>query len=169
MSNSSIKAKRDKKGRFKKASRLPSVAEAMAGKEFPQILRKIPAPHFAKAPRGKRLSFLASIHLWRWVFILLILSLLTLQIAQLGQRLYANYYEAQIKQAEKHAIEGEIAKWENIAKKRPNYRDAYFELAVLTYELNRISETKYYLSKVFALDPNFEPAKEFEKKMRIDK
>ena len=121
--------------------------------ELPQIFRKITA----------RAPFLTSIHLWRWLIVIIILSILALQIVQMGQTLYSNYYESQIILAQKQAIEAEIAKWEKIVMERPNYRDAYFELALLTYQLNRPDETKMYLNKVFELDPNYQPARELEK------
>lgn len=152
-----MQRKRDNKGRFKKASpRLPSFAEATAGKDFPQILRKIPAVQLRWA----------TIHIWRWLIVLVIVSILLLQLVQLGQLLYQNYNEAQVKQAEKQKIEADIARWEKIVEDRPNYRDGYFELAVLTYRLDRIYETRFYLRKVFLLDPNYQPARELEEKLR---
>lgn len=124
-------------------------------RELPQIFRRITA----------RVPFLASIHLWRRLIVLIILSMIVLQIVQMGQRLYSNYYESQLLLAEKQAIEAEIAEWEKIVVERPGYRDGYFELAVLTYQLNRIEETKRYLNGVFELDPNYQPARELEKEI----
>ena len=123
--------------------------------DFPQINRKIPAVSLIGATLSKWFS-------WRLIVVSIIVSLLLLQLTVFGQNLYTRYQEAQVKKAEKLAIEQEITKWENVVRQRPNYRDAYFELAVLTYELGRLSETKYYLGKVFELDPNFEPARELE-------
>ena len=193
MVKSPVKTKIDKKGRFRKTSRLPSSAEATKGRELPQIFRKITAPRTELTssrgfqPRGTSnvpaafdsgvggtflrgnvpaFPTLRTWFNWRFLIILLIVSLLLINLIGFGQNLYSNYQEAQAKQAQKRAIEAEIAKWENVVRQRPNYRDAYFELAVLTYRLNRIEETKGHLNKVFELDPNFKPAKELERLLK---
>lgn len=119
---------------------------------FPQILRKITAKT-----------------LWRWLIALIIVSILLLQLAQLGKTLYQNYYDAQLKQAEKQKLENEISEWKRVVSLRPDYRDAYFELAVLTYRLGRLDETKQYLAKVLELDPNYQPARELEKSLEKGK
>lgn len=71
-----------------------------------------------------------------------------------------------MKQREKQTLEEQIAKWEEVVTKRPDYRDGYLQLALLNYRLDRIYATRFYLKKVFTLDPNFEPARELEKKLR---
>ncbi|MBI2036032.1 hypothetical protein HYT17_00125 [Candidatus Microgenomates bacterium] len=116
---------------------------------FPQIFRKITAKTF-----------------WRMFIILIVASILLFQLGKFGQNLYQTYQRAQTKQAEKQNLEAQIARWQQVAAKRPDFRDAYFELAVLTYRLNRLSEAKYYLNKTLTLDPNFEPARELEKVIR---
>ena len=123
---------------------------------FPQIRRKITAVTLDVNAKT----------IWRWLIILIVLSILILQLVQLGQMLYKNYYDAQLKKAQKRTIEAEIMRWEQIVRDRPNYRDAYFELAVLTYRLGHLEETKKYLARVFELDPNYQPARELEKTLQ---
>lgn len=53
----------------------------------------------------------------------------------------------------------EIQKWEKIVQNKPDYRDGYFQLAVLHYQLYEDKKAKVYLEKVLSLDPNFEPGK----------
>ncbi len=118
----------------------------MASLEFPQIFRKIPAKTA-----------------WRAFLLLIIASILLFQLGKFGQNLYATYQRAKTKQAEKQRLEAQVAKWQEVVAKRADFRDAYFELAVLTYRLNRLPEAKYYLAKTLALDPNFIPARELEK------
>ena len=114
--------------------------------EFPQILRKIPAT----------LS-------WRTVVALLIVSLALSQLVLFAHYLYRDYTDSLLKQAQRKEIEAEIEKWRNVVRERPDYRDAYFELALLTYRLERFGEARFYLRKVFELDPNFEAGRELEK------
>lgn len=120
----------------------------MARVEFPQIRRKI-----------------AALLSWRLLVILLVASILLLHLVLFAQNLYSDYQETKRREAEKQAIEAEIAKWEQVVRQRPNYRDAYFELAVLTYRLGRLAETRFYLRHVFDLDPNFEPARKLEENL----
>lgn len=94
---------------------------------------------------------------------LLIGSILLLHLILFAQNLYSDYQETKRKEVQKQQIEAEIRKWEKIARQRPDYRDAYFELAVLTYRLGRLAETRFYLRRVFELDPNFEAGRELEK------
>jgi tetratricopeptide (TPR) repeat protein len=53
----------------------------------------------------------------------------------------------------------ELAYWQDIARQYSDYRDAYFRVATLQYQLGEISQAKKSLEKVVALDPNFEKAR----------
>jgi tetratricopeptide (TPR) repeat protein len=52
-------------------------------------------------------------------------------------------------------IEETISYWKTVVNKYPDYRDGYFRLSVLSFQVGRDEEAKLYLQKVFALDPNF--------------
>lgn len=56
-------------------------------------------------------------------------------------------------------IEREISKWETVISEKHNYRDAYFRLAVLNYQIYKNEKALQYLDKAMALDPNFEEGK----------
>ena len=43
---------------------------------------------------------------------------------------------------ERLGIENEINFWESISEKYPNYRDAYFKLAVLNYRLKNMKKSR---------------------------
>lgn len=60
---------------------------------------------------------------------------------------------------EPQRINEEIQKWEKIVLAKPDYRDAYFQLAILHYQLYNDKQAKEYLEKTLSLDPNFDPAK----------
>ena len=57
----------------------------------------------------------------------------------------------------------EVKFWEENLSKYPEYRDAYFRLAVLEYELRNFEKSEEYLEKVFKLDPSFKEGKKLEK------
>jgi tetratricopeptide (TPR) repeat protein len=60
-------------------------------------------------------------------------------------------------------IREEIAKWEGVASLYPNYRDAWFRLSILYWQIFDEKKTESALEKVLELDPNFEPAENFRK------
>lgn len=59
----------------------------------------------------------------------------------------------------KQEIENQISKWEKISVQKPNYRDAYFQLAVLNYQIFNNNASRIYLEKAMYLDPNFDEGK----------
>lgn len=61
-----------------------------------------------------------------------------------------------------------ISHWEKVAATYPGYRDAYFTLAVLYYQLNEKEKAREYLEKALTIDPNFEKGRELERKLKID-
>ena len=50
--------------------------------------------------------------------------------------------------------EAEMIFWRHILVSRPDYRDAYVQLAALTYEAGSLTQTHAYLLKAQVLDPN---------------
>lgn len=54
-----------------------------------------------------------------------------------------------------------ISTWEEIAQAKPDYRDAWLQLAKLHYELKEVNLAKYYVEKALQLDPNYEVAQQF--------
>lgn len=55
-----------------------------------------------------------------------------------------------------------ITAWERIIQEKPNYRDAYLQLAILYYKLSENNKAKEYLGKALEIDPNFEATKQLE-------
>ena len=53
--------------------------------------------------------------------------------------------------------------WQGIVSKYKDYRDGYFQLAVLEYQLGNIQKAKLHLDEVLKLDPNFEKGRELGK------
>lgn len=58
-------------------------------------------------------------------------------------------------------IESDLKKWEKITIEKPNYRDGFFKLAVLYYQIFNKDRAKKYVEKTLELDPNFQPAIQF--------
>ncbi len=66
-------------------------------------------------------------------------------------------------QEEPVKIKQQIQDWEKVVQEKPGYRDAYFQLAVLNWQIYENKEALSSLNKTLELDPNFEPAKELRK------
>ena len=66
-------------------------------------------------------------------------------------------------EGERSKIEREVRYWEKIISTRPDYRDAYFKLALLEYQLGDSDKTRIYLEKTLEIDPNYTPALDFRK------
>lgn len=64
---------------------------------------------------------------------------------------------------QREKIQSEIRLWQDIADKFKNYKEAYYQLAVLEYELGDIEKAKFYISKSLYLDPNFDKAIELKR------
>lgn len=59
----------------------------------------------------------------------------------------------------------QINTWEEIGKNKPDYRDAWLQLAKLHYEQQEINLAKFYVNKALELDPNYEVAQEFKQRL----
>lgn len=65
--------------------------------------------------------------------------------------------------SERRSIALQIQYWHNVVGKYKDYRDGYFQLAVLEYRLGNMRKAKMYLKEVFRIDPNFEKARVLER------
>lgn len=59
-------------------------------------------------------------------------------------------------------INAKIDYWKQVLLKKPNYRDAYLELAILYYQIKDDQKSKQMWQKAFNLDPNGEKVKKVE-------
>jgi hypothetical protein len=56
--------------------------------------------------------------------------------------------------------------WKNFIAENNNYRDAYFQAAILEYKLGDISKASMYVEKGLTLDPNSENGRKIEKLLK---
>ena len=84
-------------------------------------------------------------------------------IIVVGLDLYKDIKQKEKAEIERREITKELQFWQSVASKYKDFRDAYFQLAVLEYRLGNINGAKYYLQKTLSLDPNFEKGRELEK------
>lgn len=77
--------------------------------------------------------------------------------------LYRNFNEQKRLTNEKINVLSELAFWEYQKEERPNYRDAYFNTALLAYRLKDFKKSGENLDKALSIDPNFKEGIEFKK------
>lgn len=65
--------------------------------------------------------------------------------------------------ADRDRVVYELSFWEQVLRIHPDYRDAYFKLALLRYRLGDTTSSKGYVQKALDIDPNFEEGKQLQK------
>ncbi|MEK7573658.1 MAG: tetratricopeptide repeat protein [Patescibacteria group bacterium] len=146
----------------RKSRRIPFVRDAVW--KLPSAL---PAGQFPKNNRSITENFIFKvIHKHRRLLLISFASLLIfLAIVTVSIDAYVNYQENKRFTQERIKIESEIKLWQSAAERFPNYRDAYFQLAVLNYRLRKYDNAREYLKKALKLDPNFKEGRELEQKL----
>ncbi|MEK7160215.1 MAG: hypothetical protein AAB702_01930 [Patescibacteria group bacterium] len=96
-------------------------------------------------------------------FILLFITVLLLVgISALAIKLYqeVNVYSKTISQRE--TLQGKINFWDSFTQKYDGFKDAYFQIALLEYQLGNFEKARQYNKKALLLDPGFKDAKNLE-------
>lgn len=121
---------------FKRKEKASSVGKIKKKKsfQFPRIFRSFTEKYF-----------LASLISFALILIIIIV----------GLDLYKDIKEKQKNDKERQEIIKELQFWEAVVGKYKDYRDAYFQLALLEYRLGDFNESNFYLEKALSLDPNF--------------
>ena len=125
--------------------------------QFPNIFRFIPeAKIFKKIIKSKPLFYLfaASSIFLSALFIVLIIILIA--------SLYNNANKLAKINKERNIINSKINFWKSVTQHYDGYKDAYFQIAVLEYQLGDITQAKIYDNKALFLDPNYNDAKKLQ-------
>ncbi len=129
-------------------------------KESPKIYRLFPESfrnHLLDLNRRKIFSvYRKSLKVFT-VFIFIV------AIIYLGIDLYNNTQEKKRVDVERERITKELNFWKSFISEHKDYRDAYFQAAILEYELGNKDLAKSYLKQGLALDPNSEKGRSIEK------
>ena len=126
---------------FTKKKKATSAQKNKKTLEFPNILRTFTEKHF---------------------FALVISLFLLTAVIFSGFNLYKSNSQKQEVDKERWEIIKEVTFWKSVVAKYSDYRDAYFQLAILHYRLGDFVSSKFYLEKTLDIDPNFEKGRELE-------
>jgi tetratricopeptide (TPR) repeat protein len=138
------------------ASQFPSIyrriTEKLAFKKVPRIKFSLPLQSkLDKIPLSLKISIA-----------LAVIIVLVIGIGIFGLRTYQDYAKTQQILAQRQQIQSKINFWQSIADKYEGYKDAYFQMAILDYQLGNWQKAKLENKKALSLDPNFEDAKKLE-------
>lgn len=92
-----------------------------------------------------------------------LLSLFLFCFVLLGFDVLSNTQKMLKLNRERAEIAAKIYYWQKVVEKYKDYRDGYFQLSILEYQLGEMKKARIYLEKVFRLDPNFAKGRELEK------
>ena len=125
--------------------------------QFPNIFRIIPERKFIdKILKSKLLFYISS------SLMITACLVFALVIIILGIFLYKNSVLLVVNTNQRHQLQNRINFWQSIAQKYKGYKDAYFQIAVLEYQLGDVRNAKQENSRALLLDPNFNDAKKLE-------
>jgi tetratricopeptide (TPR) repeat protein len=167
-----MKFKNIKKDPRKKAPAKKSPAKKVgnSGKkpQFPNIYRIITERGVFKIPLKStfRLSLKPKLNKFLVIFAamtaLVVIVVSAVGIAFFSVKVYQNYQEITQINAQRQQIQSKINFWQSIADKYEGFKDAYFQMAILDYNLGNFQKAKLENVKALTLDPNFNDAKNLE-------
>jgi tetratricopeptide (TPR) repeat protein len=88
--------------------------------------------------------------------------ILTVGIIIFSFKFYKNYVSYQKLSEKRKNLQLQINFWQSVWQKYPGFKDAYFQAAVLEYQLSDLQKAQDYNKKALLLDPNFENAIKLE-------
>ncbi len=97
------------------------------------------------------------------VVVISLFTVLFVIVCLAGLQAYQHFQEKEKVLAERKEVLTKIIYWQNVVVEHKGYRDGYFQLAMLWYQLGKNEQAKMYLGQALKLDPNFEEGRKLEK------
>ena len=100
------------------------------------------------------------------VGIVILFFLLFSAIIVSGVQAYNHFQQRQQVLGDRAELLSKVIYWETVVKTYKGYRDGYFQLAVLHYQLGNKGKANMYLQEALKLDPNFEEGRKLEQMLK---
>lgn len=132
--------------------------------QFPSISRIITENNFILRLNKSWKSFFAKTQVKKGVLIIsgvltfLLILVLSMGIILLSFNIYKNINKVRNINSQREDLQSQINFWTSVTNKYPGYKDAYFRIAVLEYNLGDFKKAEMYNSKALVLDPNYKDA-----------
>lgn len=121
--------------------------------KFPNIFRFITEQKYLKVIKK---------HQWRLITAGFISAIILGAVVIVGADSYNNYQENKRLSEKQENIKAQIKFWQSASQKYPGFRDSFFQLSLLEYQLKDFNKSKNYLKEVLRIDPNFKSGKKLE-------
>jgi tetratricopeptide (TPR) repeat protein len=95
-------------------------------------------------------------------FIVLIIFLF-LGISLFGIRFYKNLNQVNKLSLQRDNLQNQVNFWESVSQKYGGYKDAYFRMGLLYYQLGNFAKAREENNQALLLDPNYDDAKSLQK------
>ncbi len=102
----------------------------------------------------------------KFLFFAFLLFSVLFSITLASVQAYTHFRQQQQVIGERQEILLKKAYWQKIVKEYKGYRDGYFQLALLEYQLKNKEKAKVYLQEALKLDPNFEEGRKLEQLLK---
>ena len=136
--------------------RLLSNPRVIALHYSPSISRTIPAAPALVWPKL----------LNEWLLIGFVSGVLLFLSVDLGVRIQGQLTELVTRRQARTAVTAEISHWQHYLATHTDYRDGYFRLALLQYQVGNEQLAGMNVEKALALDPNFAAGIAFKEKLQ---
>lgn len=155
-----IKQVKRKKAPPVRKPQLKRIGESGKKWQFPNIYRRITEKISLSLPWQPKLSKITVLAL---ASISVLISLvLCVGIVIFAVQTYQNFNQVIQINNQRQILQGKVNFWQSISDKYDGYKDAYFQKAVLEYNLGQIAKARQDNLKALLLDPNFADAKKLE-------
>jgi tetratricopeptide (TPR) repeat protein len=137
--------------------------------QFPRIYRIITENKFLKIPEKLWFRLPKQSKLKKTVVILSITAFFilalcfVLAIGVLGVKFYRNLTLYNKLNLQRENLQNQANFWESVSQKYSGYKDAYFRMAVLYYQLGNFKKAREENQQALLLDPNYDDTKSLQK------
>ncbi len=121
--------------------------------EFPNIFRFITDNKLIRKIKKNQ---------WRFIAAGFVSAIILGSIVIVGADSYKSYRENKRLGEKRENIINQIKFWQSVNQKYPDFRDSYFQSALLEYQLKDFGKARTYLKEALRLDPNFKSGRKLE-------
>jgi tetratricopeptide (TPR) repeat protein len=138
------------------ASQLPNIYRIFTENNALYLCKKIPIRPLTQSNYKEIVNVLFKL----LVFVIFVILIFATTIL-----IYFDYQKSsKLKDAiyRREKIQNQINFWQSVLQKYPGYKDAYFRIAFLQYQIKDFSGAKENVKKALLLDPNYTDAKKLD-------
>lgn len=130
----------------------------------PIVIRRYYSPKYSRSI-PEAVSTARAIKFSEWGIVIIVSGTLILLILVMSFRVNGQIHRLTEEQQKHQQVAEERNYWQGVTTQYPGYRDAYFRLALLEYQLGEEDKALTAVNESIRLDPRFEAGKLLREKM----